>query len=48
MNDDILLNNPKFGDQFVERIFIIEVIIKYIINEIKSASYFDLQPDIEY
>jgi hypothetical protein len=45
--DDVLsLNNSKFGD-FVDRIFPIELEIKYTADTYMSASYLDLHLEID-
>ena len=45
--DDVLsLNNSRFGD-FVDRIYPIELEIKYSTDTDKSASYLDLHFEIE-
>ena len=45
--DDVLsLNNSRFGD-FVDRIYLIELEIKDAIDTDRSASYLDIQLDID-
>ena len=46
IDDVISLNNFRFGD-FVDRIYPIELELKYITNTDRSASYLDLHLEID-